>query len=83
MHEELFECEEFGPSALAAATIFFICPYGTPIQKVRFAIRRLLRAGYHVVASRKAPKRTFPLFSAPIATRTWDLLLRRHSRSVA
>jgi len=50
MHEELFECEEFGPSARAAATIFFICPYGTPIQKVRFAIRRLLRAGYHVVA---------------------------------
>jgi hypothetical protein len=28
----------------------FICPYGTPIQKVDFAIRRLLGAGYHVVA---------------------------------
>src|SRR4029077_16164694 len=26
------------------------CPYGTPIRKVRFAIRRLLRAGHHVVA---------------------------------
>jgi hypothetical protein len=33
-----------------AATIIFICPYGVPIQKVSFAIRRLLRAGYHVVA---------------------------------
>ena len=46
----LFQAEEFGTSARATATIFFICPYGTPIQKVRFAIRRLLRAGYHVVA---------------------------------
>ena len=34
----------------AAATIIFICPYGTPIQKVGFSIRQLLRAGYHVVA---------------------------------
>jgi hypothetical protein len=34
----------------ATASIIFICPYGTPIQKVRFALRRLLRAGYHVVA---------------------------------
>ena len=46
----LFQAEEFGTSARAAATIIFICPYGTPIQKVGFAIRRLLRAGYHVVA---------------------------------
>ncbi len=46
----LFQAEEFGTSAPAAATIIFICPYGAPIQKVSFAIRRLLRAGYHVVA---------------------------------
>ena len=48
--DRLFQAEEFGTSAQAAATIIFICPYGTPIQKVSFAIRRLLRAGYHVVA---------------------------------
>ena len=46
----LFQAEEFGTAARATATIIFICPYGTPIQKVRFAIRRLLRARYHVVA---------------------------------
>jgi hypothetical protein len=46
----LFQAEEFGVSAGAGATIIFICPYGTPIQKVNFAIIRLLRAGYHVVA---------------------------------
>jgi hypothetical protein len=46
----LFQTEEFRTSAQAAATIIFICPYGTPIQKVTFAIRRLLRVGYHVVA---------------------------------
>ncbi len=46
----MFQAEEFETSAQAAAVIIFICPYGTPIQKVSFAIRRLLRAGYHVVA---------------------------------
>jgi hypothetical protein len=50
MQDRLFQSEEFGTSSPTAATIIFICPYGTPIQKVRFAIRRLLRAGYHVVA---------------------------------
>jgi hypothetical protein len=50
MQDGLFQAEEFGTPALAAATIIFVCPYSTPIQKVRFAIRRLLRAGYHVVA---------------------------------
>ena len=50
MHDRLFQSEEFGTSGPATATIFFICPYATPIQKVRFAIRRLLRARYHVVA---------------------------------
>jgi hypothetical protein len=50
MQGRLFQADEFGISAQATATIIFICPYSTPIQKVRFAIRRLLRAGYHVVA---------------------------------
>jgi hypothetical protein len=49
MQGRLFQSEEFGASAQTAPTIIFICPYSTPIQKVRFAIRRLLRAGYHVV----------------------------------
>jgi hypothetical protein len=49
MQDELFQCEEWVFSQ-TAATIIFVCPYGTPIQKVRFAIRRLLREGYHVVA---------------------------------
>ena len=48
--DRLFQAEEFGTATPTAATIIFICPYGTPIQKVGFAIRRLLRAGYHVVA---------------------------------
>jgi hypothetical protein len=48
--DSLFQAEEFGTSAPATATIFFICPYGAPIQKVRFALRRILKAGYHVVA---------------------------------
>lgn len=50
MQDRLFQSEEFATSAQAAATIIFVCPYSTPIQKVRFAIRRLLKAGYHVVA---------------------------------
>jgi len=50
MRGRLFQSEEFGTSAQAAATVFFICPYDTSLQKMRFAIRRLLRAGYHVVA---------------------------------
>jgi hypothetical protein len=50
MRDSLFQSGEFGIPAPATATIIFICPYGTPIEKVRFAIRRLLRAGYHVVA---------------------------------
>jgi len=50
MQDRLFQSEEFGTATQTKATIFFICPYGTPIRKVRFAIRRLLRAGYHVLA---------------------------------
>jgi hypothetical protein len=50
MQDRLFQSEEFGTAARTKPTIIFICPYGTPIRKVRFAIRRLLRAGYHVLA---------------------------------
>ncbi len=50
MQDGLFRSEVFGTPAPASATIFFICPYDTVIQQVRFAIRRLLRDGYHVVA---------------------------------
>jgi hypothetical protein len=50
MQDRLFQMEEFGISAPTKATLIFICPYGTPIHKARFSIRRLLRAGYHVVA---------------------------------
>lgn len=50
MQDRLFQSEEFGTSAQATATIIFICPYGTPIKKVRFAIGRLLREGYRVIA---------------------------------
>ena len=48
--DKLFQSEEFGISSSATSTVIFVCPYSTPIRKVRFAIRRLLRAGYHVVA---------------------------------
>jgi hypothetical protein len=50
MQDVLFQSEEFAASTRTAPTIIFICPYSTPIQKVRFAIRRFLSAGYHVVA---------------------------------
>ena len=50
MPDRLFQSQEFGVSARTTATIIFICPYSVPIQRVLFAIRRLLRAGYHVVA---------------------------------
>ena len=51
MEDRLFQSAEFGTSSPAAATVIFVCPYGTPIEKVRFAVRRLLRAGgHHVVA---------------------------------
>lgn len=50
MQGRLFQAEEFGTAAQNTATIIFICPYGTPVEKVRFAIRRFLREGYHVLA---------------------------------
>jgi hypothetical protein len=50
MEDRLFQSAEFGTSSPATATVIFVCPYSAPIQKVRFAIRRLLRVDYHVVA---------------------------------
>ena len=50
MQNPLYQCEEFGTSPQAAATIIFVCPFDTSIQRVRFAIRRLCREGYRVVA---------------------------------
>ena len=50
MQDRLFQSEEFGPATQTTATIIFVCPYSAPIEKVHFAIRRLLREGYHVVA---------------------------------
>jgi len=50
MQDRLFLSEEFGTSSPSTATIIFVCPYSTPIQKVRFAIERFLRTGHHVVA---------------------------------
>ena len=48
--DSLYQCEEFGTLPQAAATIIFICPFDTSIERVRFAIRRLCRMGYRVVA---------------------------------
>jgi hypothetical protein len=50
MQDALFQSEEFGVSSQTTATIIFVCPFDTSIKRVRFAIRRLLREGYHVVA---------------------------------
>jgi hypothetical protein len=50
IQDRLFQSEEFGTSSPTTATIIFVCPYGAPIQKLRFGIRRLIEAGYHVVA---------------------------------
>jgi hypothetical protein len=45
-----FRREEFRAAAPDAPVIIFICPYGTSIATVRWAIRRLLRDGFQVVA---------------------------------
>jgi pimeloyl-ACP methyl ester carboxylesterase len=45
-----FRSEEFTAFPRSAVTIIFICPYGTSIAAVRWAIRRLLREGYNVLA---------------------------------
>jgi hypothetical protein len=54
MEDRLFWSEESGTSSPAAATVIFACPYGASVQKVRFAVRRLVRAGHHVVAYQAA-----------------------------
>jgi hypothetical protein len=45
-----FRSEEFRAASRASPAVIFICPYGTFISTVRWAIRRLHRAGYHVIA---------------------------------
>ena len=45
-----FRREEFAAEAPDAPALMFICPYGTSISTVRWAIRRLLRDGFQVVA---------------------------------
>jgi hypothetical protein len=45
-----FRREEFAAAAPDAPALMFICPYGTSISTVRWAIRRLLRDGFQVVA---------------------------------
>ena len=50
MQDSLYQCVEFGTSQQTAATIIFVCPFHTSIQRAHFAIRRLFREGYRVVA---------------------------------
>jgi hypothetical protein len=45
-----FRREEFRAATPSAPVVFFICPYSTSIATVRWAIRRLLRGGFQVVA---------------------------------
>jgi hypothetical protein len=46
----MFRSEEFAATPRSAVTIIFVCPYGTSIAAVRWAIRRLVREGYDVLA---------------------------------
>src|SRR5438105_3787482 len=50
MPDQLFQYEEFRVPVRGAAAIIFICPYGISVRAVRWAIRRLLAEGYHVLA---------------------------------
>jgi hypothetical protein len=50
MPSSLYQRAEFGTSQHTAAAIIFVCPFGTSVQRVHFAIRRLCRDGYRVVA---------------------------------
>jgi hypothetical protein len=50
MRDNLFQTEEFTASPRSAVAIIFVCPYGTSIAAVRWAIRRLVRKGYNVLA---------------------------------
>jgi hypothetical protein len=45
-----FRSEEFRAASRASPAIMFICPYGTSISTLRWAIRRVRRQGYHVMA---------------------------------
>jgi hypothetical protein len=45
-----FRREEFRAASRTFSAVIFICPYGTSISAVRWAIGRLRRDGYHVVA---------------------------------
>jgi hypothetical protein len=45
-----FRREEFLAASRAGPALIFICPYGTAISTVRWAIRRLCRRGFQVVA---------------------------------
>jgi hypothetical protein len=45
-----FRREEFRTASGARAAIIFICPYGTAISTVLWAVQRLCRDGYRVVA---------------------------------
>jgi hypothetical protein len=45
-----FRREEFRGASRTSSAIIFICPYGTSISTVRWAIGRLRRDGYRVVA---------------------------------
>jgi hypothetical protein len=45
-----YRSEEFRAASRASPAIIFICPYGTSISTLRWAIRRVRRAGYHVMA---------------------------------
>jgi hypothetical protein len=48
--DTLFQCTEFGTAAPGKTSLIFICPYSASIDKVGFAIRRLLREEFHIVA---------------------------------
>jgi hypothetical protein len=50
MPNSLYQRAEFETPQQTAAAIIFVCPFGTSIQRVHFAIRRLCRDGYRVVA---------------------------------
>jgi hypothetical protein len=50
-----FRREEFRAASRTFSAVIFICPYGTSISAVRWAIGRLRRDGYHVVAYETAP----------------------------
>ena len=50
MRGNLFQFEESRTFPQSTAAVIFVCPYGTSIRMVRWAVRRLLRAGYNVLS---------------------------------